>query len=60
MLFRRTEQKRTNPYVAITIGTLATIGAFNVVRCAKRTVRCIKNKVKVILRSSPDDDCMMG
>ena len=38
MFFRKSEQKRTHPYVVMAIGTLAMIGAFNVVKCTKRTV----------------------
>ena len=60
MFFGRSEHKRTNPYVTVTIGALAMIGAFNVVRCAKRSARCMKNKVKVIFRGSSDDDCIIG
>ena len=50
MYFRQAEQNKIHPYVIMTIGTLAMIGAFDVVRCVKRSARCVKNKVSVILR----------
>ena len=54
MLFRKTEQQRSRPYAAMTVGTLAMIGAFNVVRCAKRTFRCAKNKMTSMFKSADD------
>ena len=53
MFFRKAEHNRVHPYVAMTVGTLAMIGAFEVVRCVKRSVRCVKNKVSIIL-SGPE------
>jgi hypothetical protein len=57
MLFGKTEHRRTHPYAAITIGTLAMIGAFSVVRCAKRTVRCTADKMMSIFKSKDRCDC---
>ena len=57
MLFRKTEHNRTHPYVTMTIGTLAMIGAFNIVRCAKKTVRCMKNKVTNMFKNDYEDEC---
>ena len=54
MFFRKTADRRTHPYVALTIGTLAMIGAAQVVRCVKRTGRCVKNKMSVVLHGSND------
>lgn len=54
MFFRKTDHTRSHPYAAMTIGTLAMIGAFNVVRCAKRTVKCAKDKMTSIFRSDGD------
>ncbi|MBQ7389509.1 MAG: hypothetical protein IJW02_00230 [Clostridia bacterium] len=45
MFFGKTEHKRSHPYAAAMIGTLAMIGAFNVVRCAKRTTKCVCHKM---------------
>lgn len=59
MFFRKAEHKRTHPYIAMTIGTLAMVGAFNIVRCTKRTVRCMKNKVSNIFNGGPEDECPM-
>jgi hypothetical protein len=59
MFFRKTEHKRNHPYVAMTIGTLAMIGAFNVVRCTKRTVRHAKNKMECVFRGKKEDYCPM-
>lgn len=57
MLFGKTEHRRSNPYTAITIGTLAMIGAFSVVRCAKRTVRCAVDKMTSTFKSGVKRDC---
>lgn len=46
MIFGRSEHKRSNPYVVLTIGALAMIGAFHVVKCTKNSVKCVKNKIK--------------
>lgn len=54
MFFRKNDQRRTHPYATITVGTLAMIGAFHVVRCVKRGARCVRNKVGVILRGPED------
>ena len=54
MLFRKTEHQRSRPYAAMTVGTLAMIGAFNVVRCVKRTMRCAKNKMTSVFKAPED------
>jgi hypothetical protein len=59
MFFRKSEHKRAHPYVAMTIGTLAMIGAFNVVRCTKRTVHCMRNKVTNMFRGTDVTECPM-
>ena len=60
MLFRKTEHRRSHPYVALTIGTLAMIGAFSVVKCSKRTVRCAIDKMSCIIKGSDKCDCAFG
>lgn len=55
MFFRKTAEHRRNPYVTMTIGTLAMIGAFHVVRCVKRSARCMRSKMSVVLHGSTDD-----
>ena len=46
MFFSRNEHKRANPYLVLTVGALAMIGAFNVVRCTKNSIQCVKNKIR--------------
>ena len=46
-----------NPYVAVTIGTLAMIGAFSVVKCSKRTVRCVCDKMSSMLKGMEKGEC---
>ncbi len=58
MLFRKSEHKRSHPYVAITIGTLAMIGAFTVVKGSKKTVRCVCDKMRGILSGADKCDCV--
>lgn len=58
MFFRKSEQKSRHPYAAMTVGTLAMIGAFNVVRCVKRSARCMKEKMTSVFRAHHDMDCM--
>ncbi len=60
MLFGKTEHRRTHPYVAITIGTLAMIGAFSVVRCAKKTARCTVDKMTSMFKSKDKCECTFG
>lgn len=57
MLFRKTEHRRMNPYVALTIGTLAMIGAFSVVKCGKRTARCMCDKMTSVFKSDKNSEC---
>lgn len=59
MLFGKTEHRRSHPYAAITIGTLAMIGAFSVVRCVKRTARCAANKMTSMFKSKERCDCVI-
>lgn len=54
MILRRSEQRRSNPYVVLTVGALAMIGAFNVVRCTKRAVCHVRKKISSVFRS--DDE----
>ena len=60
MLFRKTEHKRSRPYMALTIGTLAMIGAFSVVKCSKRTVRCMCDKMRAMFNGSSKCECSLG
>ena len=60
MLFGKTEHRRSHPYVAITIGTLAMIGAFSVVRRAKRTVKCASDKMTSMFKSKEKCDYTYG
>ena len=57
MFLRKTEHRSMNPYVAITIGTLAMIGAFSVVKCTKKTVRCVCDKVGAMFGGVSKDEC---
>lgn len=57
MFIRKSEHRSMNPYVAITIGTLAMIGAFSVVKCTKRTVRTFCNKVSGVFSGKEKNDC---
>ncbi len=57
MIFGKTEHRRTNPYAMLTVGTLAMIGAFSVVRSVKRTARCAADKVSAIFKSKERCGC---
>ena len=56
MLFGKTEHRRMHPYVAMTIGTLAMIGAFSVVKCTKRTAKCMCDKMTSMFRTEKQCD----
>lgn len=56
VFLRKSEQKRTHPYVVMAVGTLAMIGAFNVVRCTKRTVCHIKKKITSVFRDADEEN----
>lgn len=58
MILRRSEQRRVNPYVTLTIGALAMIGAFNVVRCTKRTVCHMKKKITSVFKGDEEKSVM--
>lgn len=60
MIFGRNEHKRANPYVVLTVGALAMIGAINVVRCCKNTVKCVKKRVKRTFHGTDIDECPIG
>lgn len=59
VFLRRSEHKRTHPYVTLAIGTLAMIGAFNVVRCTKRTVCHIRKKITSVFRGNDEEDSVI-
>ena len=59
MFFRKTERK-AHPYVAMTVGTLAMIGAARVVKCVKKASRCMRTKMGLVVRGSRNNtDTMM-
>ena len=57
MFLKKSEHRRMNPYVAITIGTLAMIGAFSVVKCSKRTVKCVCDKMGTMFKGMQKSEC---
>ena len=57
MLFGKSERRRMNPYVALTIGTLAMIGAFSVVKCTKRTTKCMCDKMTSMFKGEKSCEC---
>lgn len=57
MLFRKSESRRMHPYVALTIGTLAMIGAFSVVKCTKRTAKCMCDKMTSMFKNEKSTEC---
>ena len=58
MFLRKSEQKRTHPYVVMAIGTLAMIGAFNVVKCTKRTVCHMRKKITSFFKGEEEERCV--
>ena len=58
MFLKKSEHRSMRPYVALTIGTLAMIGAFSVVKCAKRTTRCMCNKMTSMFKKNCECDAM--
>ncbi len=40
MLLGNSTSKGTSPMLALVVGTLAMVGAFSIVRCGKKAVRC--------------------
>ena len=56
MFFRKSEHRRTHPYVALTIGTLAMIGAFSVVKCTKRTAKNMCTRMSAMFKDK-DMEC---
>ena len=54
MFFGKSE-KRRNPYVTMTVGTLAMIGAVHVVKCVKGASRCVCEKMRGAFKSSHSD-----
>ena len=57
VFLRKMEQKRTHPYVVMAIGTLAMIGAFSVVRCGKRTAKCMCDKMTSVFKGDKSGEC---
>ncbi len=45
MLFKKSEQKSMRPYLIITVGALAMVGAYSIMRCGKKMVRCTCDKM---------------
>ncbi len=61
MFFRRSERKNTNPMLTMTVAALAMVGAFSVVRCTKRMMRCTCNKMtSVVKHMMGNDGCECG
>lgn len=57
MFLNKSEHRRMHPYVAITIGTLAMIGAFSVVKCGKRTAKCVCDRMTSMFTGSHKNEC---
>ena len=57
MFLKKSEHRGMHPYVAITIGTLAMIGAFSVIKCGKRSVRCMRDKMNAMFSGSHNNEC---
>ena len=58
MFFEKSE-KRRNPYVKMTVGTLAVIGAMHVVKCVKKTATCMRNKIRSAFGTDENSDFMI-
>lgn len=59
MFFKKSEHKRSHPYVALTIGTLAMIGAFSVVRCGKKRIKTMCHTVRSFVKRKSEEGCCL-
>ena len=50
MLFGKTERKRSNPILVVTVSVLAVCGAVALADSGKRMMRCVSDKMKGMLR----------
>ena len=51
----KSERKKRNPALVMTVGALATVGVISIVRGAKRVMKTTGEKVKGLIRHA--DDC---
>ncbi len=40
MFFKKSDRKSTSPMLVLTVGALAMVGAFSIVKCGKRMMKC--------------------
>ena len=51
MLFKKTsEHKSIRPYLIITVGALAMVGAYSIMRCGKKMVKCTCEKMTTMMK----------
>lgn len=58
MFFGKSE-KRRNPYLTMTVGTLAMIGAVHSVKCVKRAMKCMRHRMSTAFGAHTDLDSMI-
>lgn len=54
-MLSKSERKKRNPALVMTVGALATVGVISIVRGAKRVMKTTGEKVKGLIRHA--DDC---
>ena len=52
MFLKKSEHRRISPYVTLTVGALAAIGMVRIIKCGKRSVRCMSDKVCSMFKKS--------
>ncbi len=60
MLFKKSDCKRANPALALTVGALAIVGAMSVVKCGKDMMDCACRRMSSMVKSMlKKKDCEM-
>lgn len=50
MIFKKTEHKSLRPYLVVTVGALAMVGAYSIMKCGKRAARCACDKMSAMVK----------
>lgn len=50
MFLKKSEHKHLHPYITLTVGALALVGAVSIVKCAKGLMRCGCDKMSCMVK----------
>lgn len=53
MFSKKPGNRRAHTYVTLTVGALATIGAIGLIKCGKKSMKCMRDKMCSMFKRDP-------